>query len=178
MPLGDTLLRSLQRIGSSPHSASEIERVGALGEAVVADEIVPAAGRLIVYNPLVPHPCRPGAWLESDLLVYTHGKLFCIEVKNYSGAISYPPGQWGAEVAGIVQTKYGRFGDVLDTKEHPNPLRKTKAFIYDLKQYLGRIDPRFAHVYINPVVAFGPLADIGAVRRRHHRPIRARCLSR
>jgi hypothetical protein len=129
MPLGDTLLRSLQRIGSSPHSASEIERVGALGEAVVADEIVPAAGRLIVYNPLVPHPCRPGAWLESDLLVYTHGKLFCIEVKNYSGAISYPPGQWGAEGAGIVQTKYGRFGDVLDTKGMRQNSEHTRAYV-------------------------------------------------
>jgi len=164
MALGETLLRSLQRLTSAPHEASGAERAGAMGEAMVAAALDATQGMLVVPNPLIPHPRHPTAWLESDLLVYAYGKLFCIEVKNYRGRITYPPGDWTRTTApSILQVKHGRYGECLDVKQHPHPLRKTTAFIYDLKRYLGNIDPRYARLYINPVVVFGPQADIGAV---------------
>ena len=60
--------------------------------------------RLAAYvaNPVLPHPINCQKYLETDLVVYAAGNLFCVEVKNYRGVISHAsdPGQ-------IVQQKIG-----------------------------------------------------------------------
>jgi len=162
MGLFDTLTRSLTRLATSPYEANGAERAGALGEAMAAEVVATAGNILTIANPIVPHPHLPAAWLESDMLVYAYGKLFCIEVKNYHGRITYPKeSQFGASnQTQIVQIKQGRYGESLLPKQYPNPLRKTTGFIHHLKRYLSRYDARYGRVFITPVVAFGPQADI------------------
>lgn len=155
-------------------------KIGALGEQYAAQVIHEGEGSW-VRNPIIPHPTKPGYMLETDFLVYTKGNLFCIEIKNYKGRISYAPRYRTAQVgqrgffgsqyvvqnafdgydeSRILQEKMGNYGEGTFTKEYPNPLKKTKNYIHHLKNYLSTIDGRFQRLYIIPVVGFADHTDI------------------
>jgi hypothetical protein len=87
--------------------------------------------RLAAYvaNPVLPHPINCQKYLETDLVVYAAGNLFCVEVKNYRGVISHALGEPGQ----IVQQKIGRYGEAIPAKLHQNPLRQAKGFVFHLK---------------------------------------------
>jgi len=83
-----------QRITRAFHTLSTIEldqqsRFGALGE-FYAEQVLDDGQAICINNPIVPHPTKPDLFLESDFLIYTQGSLFCVEIKNYKGRISYP----------------------------------------------------------------------------------------
>lgn len=119
-----------------------------------------------------------GGFKELDFLVYTGGTLFCIEVKNWLGTVSYAPryrttmGQRGPQqiIDGFDYTKMvhqrraGKNGEPGAIREYKNLLEKTKLFISDLKEYVGRVEPRFRTLMIIPVVAFTHRAEISAVQ--------------
>jgi len=158
----------IQRVTRAFQTLSTIEldeqaRFGALGE-LYAERLLDDEQGMCLTNPIIPHPSKPGLFLESDVLLFTQGNLFCIEIKTYRGRISYPylPGI-GFDDSRILQEKMGNYGEALFTKEHGNPLKKTKYFLHHLKAYLSKIDPRCRKLYIYPVVGFSDLADISAI---------------
>lgn len=173
-----------QRITRAFHTLSTIEldeqsRFGALGE-LYAEQILDDGQALCIANPIIPHPTKPGLFLESDFLIYTQGNLFCVEIKQYKGRLSYPtreqigqgspprgplsrPSSSGFDDSVILQEKVGNYGEGIFLKEHRNPLKKTRYFVHHLKNYLCTIDARCKQVYIIPVVGFSELADISAL---------------
>ena len=48
-------------------------RFGANGEDD-AGRILAGVGEHVTRNPVVPHPRKPGAYLEGDFLIYAHGR--------------------------------------------------------------------------------------------------------
>ena len=129
--------------------------VGIAGEQYAAKFLDPTAVAAYVANPVLPHPSNGQKYLETDLLVYAAGTLFCVEIKNYRGIISHAsdPGQ-------IVQQKIGRYGEAIPAKLHQNPLRQAKGFVFHLKTYLAtQVDPRFKNLFIVAVAAFVRNAD-------------------
>ncbi|MBO0779457.1 MAG: NERD domain-containing protein [Ktedonobacteraceae bacterium] len=128
-----------------------------------------------LHGPLLLFP--QGRFKESDLLLYTGGVLFCIEVKNWLGTVVYPTryrtisgtfGQVRKEVGFdtsrmIYRGLPGRNGEAGVERVHKNLLAKTVLFIDDLKRYVCRKDPRFLSVQIIPVVAFTERTDISAI---------------
>lgn len=183
MALLQRLLRAFNTLSSA--EADDRTRFGALGEEYAGKIIDHEQGTFSVSNPIIPHPTRPGLFLEGDFLVYTQGNLFSVEIKNYKGRISYPQRlrevitkkRWllffsrtivqqipdGYDDSKILQEKPGKYGEGTFVKEHSNPLKKNRYFIHHLKQYLTRIDPRFKNLYIIPVVGFGDYADISEI---------------
>jgi len=179
----------LDRLTRAFSTLSQVElddrsRIGALGEQYAAQVIHDGEGYWI-HNPIIPHPTKPGYTLETDFLVYTRGNLFCVEIKSYKGRISYVPQyrtmqaeqrSWfdgrslpqtvfaGSDDSRIVQEKVGNYGEGIFTKEHPNPLKKTRYFVHRLKDYLGQRDARFQRLHIIPVVGFADHTDISAIR--------------
>lgn len=173
-----------QRITRAFHTLSTVEldeqsRFGALGE-LYAEQILDDGQAICVNNPIVPHPTKPGLFLESDFLIYTRGSLFCVEIKHYKGRLFYPtrgrvgqgsptrghlscPPLHGFDDSIIMQEKVGNYGEGIFLKEHRNPLKKTRYFIHHLKDYLGTIDARCKKVFIIPIVGFSELADISAI---------------
>lgn len=158
-------------------------KIGALGEQYAARLIDDSEGSWI-RNPIIPHPTKPGYTLEADFLVYTRGNLFCVEIKNYKGRISYVPkyrtvqveqrGLFGSrfvpktvidgyDESRILQEKVGNYGEGVFTKEYPNPLKKTRYFLHRLKDYLSTRVARFQRLHIIPVVGFAEHADISAI---------------
>src|SRR5215469_5475684 len=134
--------------------ASELEMrdlVGIAGEQYASQFLDPAAVVAYVTNPVLSHPNNGQKYLETDLLVYAAGNVFCVEVKNYRGVISHVLGDPGQ----IVQQKIGRYGEAIPAKLHQNPLRQAKGFVFNLKTYLAtRVDPRFKNLFIVAVAAF------------------------
>lgn len=173
-----------QRITRAFHTLSTIEldeqsRFGALGE-LYAEQILDDGQAICVNNPIVPHPTKPGLFLESDFLIYTWGSLFCVEIKHYKGRLFYPTRERVGQVSPtrgrlsrpplqsfddsiIIQEKVGNYGEGIFLKEHRNPLKKTRYFIHHLKDYLCTIDARCKKVFIIPIVGFSELADISAI---------------
>lgn len=135
----------------------ERSQYGAFGENYAAQVITKKEGTFWIANPIIPHPSKPGFTRESDFLVYTQGNVFCIEIKHYKGKI-FPK-----DDSTIIQEKMGNYGEGIFTNEHPNPLKKTKNFIYHLKNYVGQIEPRFQRLHIYAVAAFSEEADISAI---------------
>ena len=90
-----------------------------------------------VTNPIIPPSHGRTRALESDFLVYTQGALFCIEIKHYKGKISYASGAPNAQhPPALLQEKTGKYGERFAPITHPNPLKKTRTFIWHLKKYL------------------------------------------
>jgi len=110
-------------------------------------------------------PLGAGRERESDFLVYTKGKLFCIEIKNFRGTIMYNPN--GYHGSKMLYYKRGNYGEYIPPKEFDNPLQKTRSFIRDLKKHLERIDKRFSRFPILPVAGFTQGADISAIYDWH-----------
>lgn len=158
----------IQRVTRAFQTFSTIEldeqsRFGALGEWY-AERILDDDQGMCLTNPIIPHPSKPGLFLESDFLLFAQGNLFCVEIKTYRGRISYPPVPGvGFDESRILQEKVGNYGEALFAKEHRNPLKKTKYVLHHLKEYLCKIDPRCRKLYIYPVVGFSELADIRAI---------------
>ena len=78
--------------------ASELEMrdlVGIAGEHYASQFLDPTVVAAYVANPVLPHPNNGQKYLETDLLVYAAGTLFCVEVKNYRGVISHALGDPG-----------------------------------------------------------------------------------
>jgi Nuclease-related domain len=161
----------------------ERARVGDQAEVSVRQVISNHGEGALLRGPLLPITNSNNQierYRESDFLVYTQGTVFCIEVKNYSGIISYVPQYqnqqiWngsfsttmnvfsGYDDSRIVQTKPPRAGQQPVQQTYPNPLHKTKSFALQLKKYVGRREPRFQHLFLVPVVCFGAKADISAI---------------
>jgi hypothetical protein len=148
---------------------------GAQGEEY-ASQVLEGPGIVSrVTNPIIPTTNGRSYPLEADFLVYTQGNLFCVEVKRYKGRITYLPKpridgalrdnrQSGWEDYDLLQEKIGKYGERLAPRTYSNPLKKTKTFIWHLKDYLGQhVDPRFRKVFVIPVVAFVEEADISAI---------------
>jgi len=87
MSIAQRLTRAFQTL--STIELDEQSRFGALGE-FYAVQVLDDGQAICINNPIVPHPTKPGLFLESDFLIYTRGSLFCVEIKNYKGRISYP----------------------------------------------------------------------------------------
>jgi hypothetical protein len=165
-----------------PFDERERARVGDQAE-LYARQVISTFGKgVLLRGPLVPSMDRFGridGYRESDFLVYTQSTVFCIEVKSYTGTITYlprfaPESSWLSSIPGsqhglggydtsrILQIKRTRNGESVE-KSYTNPLLKTKRFILLLKKYVGRIEPRFQHLFIIPVVCFASQADIRAI---------------
>lgn len=153
----------------------EITTFGMEGERAAHKQMKNDDG-LIIYNPIVPHPKDETKFLETDMLVYKNGRVYCVEVKNYKGKITFRPiykvvyvekrfllffkykvkktivGEWDDSV--IIKSKVGNHNEGVFTQEYPNPMRKTKGYINQLKKYLSIDDKRFNKVFITPIVAF------------------------
>lgn len=93
---------------------------------------------------------------EKDVLVYTRGCLFCVEVKTYRGRISYCDGYGSTK---MQREKRGYYGDVLSVDSFDNPLGGTIRFINALKAQTVRAEPRFGGLRIIPVVTFVRFQD-------------------
>lgn len=162
-----------------PFDQRERARVGDQAEMYIREILKSSGDATFLRGPLVPIIDRFGyinGWRESDFLVYTQGTVFCIEVKNYTGRITYlprsTPGQiWNGyrpngpnifDTSRILQTKLGRQGRLIE-KIYTNPLNKTRNFIVLLKNYVGRVEPRFQRLFLIPVVCFSNTADISAI---------------
>lgn len=180
MALLQRLLRAFNTLSTA--ETDDRTRFGALGEEYAGKIIDHEQGTFSISNPIIPHPTKPGLYLEGDFLVYTQGNLFSVEIKNYKGQISYLPRyremqikkRWlffftrtvfqqvqdGYDDSKILQQKVGKYGEGTFVKEYANPLKKNRYFIHHLKQYLTQIDTRFKNLYIIPVVGFGDYADI------------------
>src|SRR5947209_9850516 len=82
--------RRLQRVLDTVPSIEldEASRFGADGEDD-AERILAGTGRAVTRNPVLPHPRKPGAVLESDFLLHAQGCLFIVEIKSLRGRISF-----------------------------------------------------------------------------------------
>jgi hypothetical protein len=130
-----------------------------------AEHVLEATGGSVTRNPVLPHPRKAGAFLESDFLLYAQGCLFVVEIKSLRGRISFAPaaGAVSVDQTRIVQAKPGNYGEGIFYKQYPNPLAKTRSFIRHLRDYLGPIDPRFLGLRMVPVVGFSAQSDISAI---------------
>lgn len=181
MSMIDRLLRSMDAM--SQIGLDGVDKGGMLGEDY-AEAIIADGQGCYIRNPMIPHPRKPGIFLETDFLVYMQGTLYCVEVKNFRGRVYYPARYrtvfvekgWfifkrhvpqvildGYDYSKMVQQKMGDREEGLVTREMPNPIHKTQRYIDDLKRYLYRIDARLAVLPIYPVLAFTEKADISAI---------------
>jgi hypothetical protein len=62
---------------------------GAQGEAEASRVLALAPVLSQVMNPIIPASNGRTRILESDVLAYVQGNLFCIEIKRWKGRISY-----------------------------------------------------------------------------------------
>jgi len=156
---------------------------GRSGENYAARVIESMGNACYVRNPIIPLPRRPGRFTETDFLVYTRGTLYCVEIKNHRGRISYPHGYvtiyvtrgwfiFKRSVPQIVPGGYDYTQMVQETLEadgrtvsrnFANPIYKTQRYINDLKSYLYQINPALANLPIYPILAFTEKADIRAI---------------
>ena len=83
MSLVKRFIRLLQ--ASSVRELQMRDLVGIVGEQYAAQFLDPTVVTAYVANPVLPHPNNGQKYLETDLLVYAAGTLFCVEVKNYRG---------------------------------------------------------------------------------------------
>jgi len=134
------------------------DRVGASGEHEV-ELIIRQSQWRYLRNPLVPHATRPGVYIEGDFLVLANDTLCVVEVKNLVGRLFFED----AEQRVVRQEKLGRYGDVMSSKQLPNPLPKVNSFARRLKDHLAGLDARFRRVYVDAVVVFAPTADISGI---------------
>jgi len=149
----------------------DVSIYGAIGEKN-AQSIISSKNKWdYVFNRIIPHPRKKNAFLEIDAVIYADGNVFCVEIKRYKGKIYFSKrcnekGIFiGNDRSRIVIEKEGNHGEGIFYKEFPNPLNKTKYFIYNLKQYLSKIDNRFSRLCINPIVGFSDKeSDISAIR--------------
>ncbi len=182
MSIMDRLLRAIDAMANA--ESDGVDRGGMLGEQYAESIIDDGQNGCYIRNPLIPHPRKPGLFLETDFLVYMQGSMYCVEVKNYRGRVYYPAHYrtvfmekgWfifkrripqvimdGYNYSKMVQQKMGQKGEGLVTMEMPNPIHKTQRYIEDLKPYLYRIDARLQSLPIYPVLAFAEKADISAI---------------
>src|ERR1700737_1388967 len=84
----DRLLRAIDAM--SRVELGDVDRGGMLGEQYAEGIIDDGQHGCYIRNPMIPHPRRPGLFLETDFLVYVQGSLYCVEVKNYRGRVYYP----------------------------------------------------------------------------------------
>ncbi|VVB94316.1 Nuclease-related domain protein [uncultured archaeon] len=162
----------------------EVSRYGAIGEEY-AQSILSEDNCYTFINRIIPHPQKKTVFLEIDTIIYAEGNVFCVEIKNYKGKIYFPERYKTIEVekkflfwkystvesvfdgyddSKIVKEKEGNYGEGVFYMEFSNPLKKTKYFIYHLKQYLSKFDSRFSHLYIIPIVGFSDTeSDISAI---------------
>lgn len=160
------------------------DRGGEQGEEDAEQVIRDVANVCYMHSPIIPHPRKPGFFLESDFLVYTRGVLFCVEIKNYRGRVYYPARthivhvkkswfifKWtvartvvdGYDYSTIIQEKRGYNGEGLTTRDQPNPLPKTQHIVEDFQRFLPAISKDFQGIPIYPVVAFSEKTDISAI---------------
>lgn len=164
------LLNSLEEVQND-----EKVRFGMAGEKE-AEKIIGKEDGIIIYNPIIPHPKDKNKFLETDLIVYYEGNLYCVEIKNLKGKIYFIPiydrveevrrflflfkikvmkkVQVGWDDSKIIQEKSGNHGEGNFYKEYNNPMKKTKYYIYNLKMFLSTKQNGFQNTYIRPVVAF------------------------
>lgn len=134
---------------------------GAAGERMTRD-VLEDTGYHVCFNPIVPHPEKPGRFLETDAIVYGEGSLFCVESKRYRGDLAWSYKKDGKR--NLVKHKAGNYGEGIFEKSYPDPLAKTKFFISCLKRALAEEDERFGRLYFHPVVAFaGDEGEISGV---------------
>ncbi len=160
------------------------DRGGEIGEDYAESIIDDGEDGSYLRNPILPHPRKPGYFLETDFLVYAHGALFCVEIKNYRGRVYYPATyntvyvkkgwfifKWtvsqtvvtGYDRSKIIQEKQGHNGEGMVKREQPDPLTKTQRYAQDMQHYLQRLDKRFANVPIYSAVGFSEKTDIKAI---------------
>jgi len=182
MSMMDRLLRAMNAMANA--DTEGVERGGMLGEQYAESVIDDGQNGCCVRNPMIPHPRKPGLFLETDFLVYRQGIMYCVEVKNFQGRVYYPARYrtaflekgWfifkrrvpqvvvdGYDYSKMVQQKMGQRGAGPVIREMPNPILKTQRYIEDLKRYLYRIDARLQSLPMYPVLAFSEKADISAI---------------
>lgn len=180
----------INRITRAIDSFNEISNDGVIsfgmdGE-LEAKRVIDEEKGLILYNCIIPHPRDKNKFLEIDSIIYNEGNIYCIEIKNYKGKITFIPVyeevkekinflffftrtitkkiQVGWDDSKIIQSKEGKYGEGVFYKEYSNPMKKTKYFINNLKSYLSTKYSMFNKVFINPVVAFNrDITDISDI---------------
>ncbi|MBV9690563.1 MAG: NERD domain-containing protein [Ktedonobacteraceae bacterium] len=165
------------------------DRGGMLGEdhveRIIAKYVDEGRNGCYIRNPLIPHPRKPGRFLETDFLVYTRGTLYCVETKNYQGKVYYPVRYrtvyvekgWfifkrrvtqtvldGYDYSQMIQEKREPNGQITKITK-PNPFLTTKRYIEDLKPHLYRIEPRLATLPVYPVLVFLEKTDMSAIHQ-------------
>lgn len=157
----------LARIGRALQSPRRIPVDGAKSYGAGGEEmtrcVLDGTGYYVRYNPVVPHPERPGGFLETDAIVYGEGSLFCVEAKRYRGRLAWSYRQDGKR--DLLKYKTGNYGEGIFEESHPDPLARTKFFISQLKRTLAEEDERFGRLYFHPVVAFA--GDEGKISEVH-----------
>ncbi len=165
------------------YELDETSEYGAYGEKYAQNTIL-QNNWYVFFNRIIPHPTKE-RFLEIDAIIYAEGAIFCVEIKRYKGKIYFPAKYktkkvkkkflfWsyeseekvfdGYDDSRIIKEKEGNYKEDTFYKEFPNPLKKTRYFIYNLKRYLSKFDSRFAHVYIIPIVGFSDEeSDISAI---------------
>src|SRR5919199_920693 len=109
-----SLRRRLQRVLDTVPSIEldEGSRFGADAEED-AERVLARTGGAVIRNPVLPHPRKAGAFLESDFLLYVQGCLFVVEIKSLRGRIAFAPGDGVGtpDRTRIVQAKPGNYGE-------------------------------------------------------------------
>lgn len=153
----------------------EISTFGMAGEKN-ARSVIDEEDGMILYNRIIPHPKDRNKFLEMDAIIYNSGNIYSIEIKNYKGKITFKPAyktiqekkkflffftrtvnrqtQSGWDDAVIVKAKEGNHGEGTFLDEFTNPMKKTKYFINNFKNYLSSKNSLFNQVNIKAVVAF------------------------
>lgn len=166
-------------------SNDEVTNFGMAGEQE-ARRFIEEEDGLTLHNPIIPHPRDKNKFLEMDSIIYNKGNVYCIEIKNYKGKITFIPAyeefqekvkflffftrtitkkiQTGWDDSRISKEKEGNYGEGVFYEEYPNPMKKTKYFIKNLKNYLSNKNNMFGKVFIKPIVAFNrENADISSI---------------
>jgi hypothetical protein len=100
--------------------------VGIAGEKYASQFLDPAAVAAFVANPVLPHPNNGRKYLETDLLVYAAGTLFCVEIKNYAALSHMLLASQGRSSSRRLGAMVRRF------PQSSYPLRQAKGFVLNL----------------------------------------------
>ena len=170
MSIWRRLIRTLDTLSNV--DLDEVSAYGAEGEEQ-AQEVLSKEAYHSFSNRIVPHPQKPGVFLETDAIIYAEGNVFCVEIKRYKGKIYFPPKTKvvgdqevfdGYDKSRVVKEKKGKYGEGFSVKSMPTLWEETKYYITHLKRFLCGSDARFSRLFIIPVVGFSDTdSDISAI---------------
>ena len=88
MSMMDRLLRAIDAMANA--ESDGVDRGGMLGEQYAESIIDDGQNGCYIRNPLIPHPRKPGLFLETDFLVYMQGSMYCVRGQKLPGESLLP----------------------------------------------------------------------------------------